>query len=314
MSIVASGYFQNDPLLVAVEDSKKIVIEGNRRLAAVKALRERDKYKDLLNNIPVPSPAVLDQIAELPAIFQTREEAWRFLGFKHVNGPAKWGSYAKAKYIADVHRNYNISLEQIGKQIGDTHRTVQRLYNGLRVVEQAEENNVFNREDAKKSSFPFSHMYVGLQREGIRNFLGLDDPSEENDNPVPPEKINALKELCLWMFGSKKEDIDPVVRSQNPHLKELDEVLQNREAIAALRSGESLQTSLELTEPRSNIFESELLSAKRSLIKARGILSEGYDNSDELLRIAGSIVNLAEDLYEEMERKRKPKRKKRLSE
>jgi hypothetical protein len=157
-------------------------------------------------------------------------------------------------------------------------------------------------------------MYVGLQREGIRNFLGLDDPSEENDNPVPPEKINALKELCLWMFGSKKEDIDPVVRSQNPHLKELDEVLQNREAIAALRSGESLQTSLELTEPRSNIFESELLSAKRSLIKARGILSEGYDNSDELLRIAGSIVNLAEDLYEEMERKRKPKRKKRLSE
>jgi hypothetical protein len=149
MSIVASGYFQNDPLLVAVEDSKKIVIEGNRRLAAVKALRERDKYKDLLNNIPVPSPAVLDQIAELPAIFQTREEAWRFLGFKHVNGPAKWGSYAKAKYIADVHRNYNISLEQIGKQIGDTHRTVQRLYNGLRVVEQAEENNVFNSSDVR---------------------------------------------------------------------------------------------------------------------------------------------------------------------
>lgn len=310
MSIVASGYFQNNPLLVAIENSKKIVIEGNRRLAAVKALKERDNYREILRNIPEPSKTVLDQLHELPAIIQTREEAWRFLGFKHVNGPAKWGSYAKAKYIADVHRTYSIPLEQIGEQIGDTHRTVQRLYHGLRVIEQAEENGVFSRDDSKKSSFPFSHMYVGLQREGIRNFLKLGDPSEEDDNPVPEDRIKALGELCLWMYGSKKDEIEPIVRSQNPHLKELDKVLQNREAVAALRSGESLQTSLELTEPRSSLFESELLLAKRSLIKARGILSEGYDNSEELLRIAGSIANLAEDLYEEMERKRKPKKKK----
>ena len=36
MSIAASGFFQNEPLIVMHEQGKKVVIEGNRRLAAVK--------------------------------------------------------------------------------------------------------------------------------------------------------------------------------------------------------------------------------------------------------------------------------------
>jgi hypothetical protein len=182
------------------------------------------------------------------------------------------------------------------------------------VIEQAEEAKVFDRDDVKKSAFYFSHMYVGLQREGIRSFLNIVDPTEETKNPVPSERIKQLGELCLWLYGSKKDNIEPVVQSQNPNLKELDNVLQNREAIAALRSGESLQTALVLTQPSSSVFENELLSAKRSLIKARGVLSEGYDNSEELLRIAGSIANLSADLYDEMDRKRKPKKIKRITE
>ena len=38
MSIAASGFLRHEPLIVAVEDGKNVVIEGNRRLAAVKVL------------------------------------------------------------------------------------------------------------------------------------------------------------------------------------------------------------------------------------------------------------------------------------
>ena len=38
MSIAASGFFRHEPLIVAREDGKNIVIEGNRRLAAVRVL------------------------------------------------------------------------------------------------------------------------------------------------------------------------------------------------------------------------------------------------------------------------------------
>ena len=39
-SIASRGYFENEPLLAIVEDGHHVVVEGNRRLAALKALRE----------------------------------------------------------------------------------------------------------------------------------------------------------------------------------------------------------------------------------------------------------------------------------
>ena len=38
LSIAASGYFNNEPLIVSRENGRHIVLEGNRRLAAVKRI------------------------------------------------------------------------------------------------------------------------------------------------------------------------------------------------------------------------------------------------------------------------------------
>lgn len=314
MSIVASGYFQNDPLIVAIENSKHVVIEGNRRLAAVRVLTDSAHFEKIISNIPPITTDAVDALKSLPIVIQGREEAWKFLGFKHVNGPAKWGSYAKAKYISEVHKLYDVPLEQIGRQIGDTNQTVQRLYRGLMVIEQAEREKIFSRDDIVKKSFAFSHIYVGLQREGIQQFLNIDESNEESDKPVPVSNLGHLKDLLLWIYGSRKDNIEPVVQSQNPHLKQLDQVLQKRAALVALKAGSTLEEALELTKPASSVFEEELIAAKRSLVKARGLLSEGYDKSDELLRIAGSIATIADDLYEEMLRKTSPEKKTRIVE
>lgn len=111
-SIIASGYWENDPLIVSQENGKNVVIEGNRRLAAVKILRHPDKYSKLISSIPKIKDELSNQLEEIPALIQTRKESWKFLGFKHVNGPAKWGSYAKAKYVADVHNKYISGLKK----------------------------------------------------------------------------------------------------------------------------------------------------------------------------------------------------------
>ncbi len=56
----------------------------------------------------------------------------------------------------------------------------------------------------------------------------------------------------------------------------------------------------------STVLEEELVKAKQSLQKARGILSTGYDRSEGLLNLAGQIANIADDLCAEMERMREP--------
>ena len=82
----------------------------------------------------------------------------------------------------------------------------------------------------------------------------------------------------------------------------------------ALRGGDGLDHAFEASRPSSTVFEESLLASKRHLQKARGMLSTGYDGSEELLRIAGTVANLADDLYEEMHRKRNPGREKRITE
>ena len=314
LSIAASGFFPHEALIVAQEAGKNIVIEGNRRLAAVRVLLEPGIVDSGYVTIPNLSPEDRDLLHELPVLIGTRQDSWRHLGFKHINGPAKWGSYAKSRYIADVHRKYRVPLDEIARQIGDTHRTVQRLYRGLMVIEQAERLKVFNRGDRYRAHFSFSHLYIGVSYDGISSFIGLDPADEESAQPVSDQKKTELGELLFWMFGSKRENRPPVIETQNPHLRQLDAVVSSREAVAALRRGTELSHAFEISRPSSTVFEEALLDAKRSLQKAHALHSTGYDGSQELLHITGSVVNLAYDLYDEMELRHKPRKRTRIAE
>lgn len=309
-SIAASGFFPHEALIVAEEDGKKVVIEGNRRLAAVKELLAGDGNNERGWEVPSLDKDARAALDALPTIASSREEAWRFLGFKHVNGPAEWSSYAKAAYIATVHKTFGVALTDIANQIGDRHNTVQRLYRGLMVLEQAERAGVYRRDCVFRNRLAFSHLYTGLDYDGIGGFLNIAPKENETDSPVPQEKIKELGELLVWLYGDRLEERPPVVETQNPDLRRLNAVLANREAVAALRAGEELGRSFEISRPVTSVFEDALLAAKRELTTARAVLSSGYDNSQELLKVAGSIANMADDMYIEMERKANPQQKK----
>jgi len=303
-SIVSNGFWDYEPLIVIKEGEKYTTIEGNRRLAAIKLIDNPS-----LINVKIPShitakisDEILASISKIPIIeVKERKDAWKFVGFKHVNGPAKWGSFAKAKYIAEIHNEYGVPIEDIAYQIGDTNKTAQKLYQGLMVLEQANSTGTFNYDDIQANRIYFSHLYTGIQREGIRDYIKLSNVEEETKNPVPKDKLDNLGELLEWMFGSKKNETQAVIRSQNPDLKYLDAVLKSKEGTYALKSGESLSYAYELSRSSDSLFEENLLSTKRTLQKVRAHLTTGYKGEENLLKVAGSIANLADDLYREME-------------
>lgn len=302
-SIVTNGYWNYEPLIVLKNEMNYIVVEGNRRLAAVmiihnEAVIEGSIPKNIKNRI---TTTLLENTLVLPAlIISERKEAWQFVGFKHVNGPAKWGSFAKAKYIAEVHNDFGIALSEIAFQIGDTHKTTQKLYQALMVLEQAERANVFNYEDINAPRLYFSHLYSGIQREGIRRFINIQKIEEEAIRPVPTDKIKELGLLLEWLFGSKKNKTLSVIISQNPDLMYLDEILKDKEAMLALRSGESLHHAYEISRSAGDVFDEHLIAAKRNLQKARAFTTAGYKGDEDLQRTAGTVANLADDLYNEM--------------
>ena len=104
----------------------------------------------------------------------SREDARSFIGFKHINGAAKWDSYAKAKFAADWYRDGAVSLTEIASQIGDKHDTVKRMVNAIYVLEQAQKAEIFRIDDRVNPRFSFSHLYTALSRAPYMEFLGLD--------------------------------------------------------------------------------------------------------------------------------------------
>jgi hypothetical protein len=310
LSIAHNGYFDHEPLFAERnKDDTYTVIEGNRRVAAVKILLHPEVRRRVgATDLPQLSASARDKLKNLPVYVTTRQSVWQYVGFKHVNGPQAWESYSKAQYIAWVHNELRIPLKEIARRIGDQHDTVARLYRALMAIEQAEEAGVFRRSDRSKKHFSFSHLYTGMDYPGIQKFVGIsrsDPDTRPSQRPVPKARLKNLGELCVWLYGSKSHSKEPVIRSQNPDLRILDQVLQSKDGTAALRRGLPLTISRNIGRGDSALFREALVSAKQSLEEARAKLVTGYKGERDLRQIAVDAREIAQTICDDMDRPRR---------
>lgn len=105
-SIATRGYFPNEPLLAVKENGRLVVVEGNRRLAALKALREpallegtyQRQVERLVRRIVDPN-----LITSVPvAIAPNRKATDRQIAGRHIGTPVlAWRAENRASFILD---------------------------------------------------------------------------------------------------------------------------------------------------------------------------------------------------------------------
>ena len=320
-SITANGYMDIEPLIVMedpnAESSKLIVLEGNRRLAALRLLREPELATKIKNSehvgISIPPAtdsvrATFDEVSVYPVA--DRESARSFIGFKHINGPAKWDAYAKARFAAEWYKGERPKggLTDIARAIGDKHDTIKRMVSAIYVLDQAKTQGLFDIEDRYTKKLNFSHLYTALSRSQYMEYLGLGTGWSRHDpepNQVPSEKLEELRKVLVWIYGSKKDGVRPVVQSQNPDIKRLGEVLAHAEGRHLLEETGKLDTAHASTEPVGRRFTALLIRARDNLRDAAGSLRT-YDGRDQsLLDIAEDVKETAETVYGRMLKKRR---------
>ena len=301
-SISTNGYLDIEPLVVTGDGDHLVVLEGNRRLAALLLLREPglakqiDESEGLKIRVPDVDESVRTTFEEISVYYvASREDARSFIGFKHINGAAKWDAYAKARFAADWYSQSGDSdLEVIARAIGDRHDTIKRMVSAIFVLDQARKHDLFSIEDRNSRRFSFSHLYTALSRSQFMDYLGLESSwirFDPKPDPVPREKLDDLKQLLTWLYGSKSGDTMPVVLTQNPDIKRLGEVLANAEALTVLKLTYNLDKAHTATEPVDRRFTASLIRAKDSINDAVGSL-RAYDGRN------GSLLDIAEDVKE----------------
>jgi hypothetical protein len=167
--IVVKPYVLSDPVLNADQGPYFVVIEGNRRLAAIRKIvrealnPEQDELVQSLQtlNVLVYTPT------EDPE--QDRINETILQGIRHISGPKEWGAYQKAHLIVQLHDTLRQSWTEIGQRLGLGARVVGRYYRAYKALRQMMDDEEFG---PKAKPRLFSLFDEALKSNAIKEWLG----------------------------------------------------------------------------------------------------------------------------------------------
>ena len=285
-SIGRSGWLDFEPLIV-LQPENDTVIEGNRRLAALRLLGDQNLRDELRFRLPDGTAQGVQLPKTVRVIYvDSRAEARDYIGFKHINGAFKWDSFAKAKYAEEwLTDDPSASVKDVSERLGDSHNTVLRLVNGYRVLRQAERLGFSTQDITAPRGFSFSHLYTALPSPAVRSFLGIEAQTSEllTQSPVPEDHHDNLMAYMTWLYGQKGRG-NNVIASQNPDLGKLTKVLSNRSATRMLQSSNKLSEAFNMVEDKGKAFETAIFNLLRVARDAAAQVGK-YDGDPELLQV-----------------------------
>ena len=139
-SISARGYFYNEPLLAIFEDGRHVVVEGNRRLAALKALKQPGLLSASLSRQVerLARQADLDAIVRVPVtIAPNRRATDKLLAGRHIGTPVlAWQAENRASFIlSKLEEGYN--NDDLHDELGFSEQDIQKARQTRAIAEMA---------------------------------------------------------------------------------------------------------------------------------------------------------------------------------
>ncbi|WP_316771353.1 ParB/RepB/Spo0J family partition protein [Pedobacter frigiditerrae] len=273
-SIAEKGFFAAEPLLVQESSLKGqyIVIEGNRRLTAVKLLLKPELAKIRKSTIEeiISEGKHVNTLSELPVIkFESSEDIQLYLGYRHITGVQPWDSLAKARYLKKLKGTLNEPDEQkvlksLAKIIGSRTDHVKLLLTGLDVYNRIENDGFYGIEGLNEKTVKFGVLYTAINNSNIADFIGLDFDKPDSLSEI---KQDNLAEVTKWMFEKNSSGFTRLGESRN--LRLLNKVVENDKALEAFRKEKSLQDAVLLTDEPLEIFRISINDALSKIQTAR---------------------------------------------
>lgn len=267
VSFLESGFWPQEAVIVVNEPlygspDKLVVVEGNRRIAALKYLRDSiggNPVSRGWRQIADGAEPGEDLFTSIPYILaDSREDVTAFIGFRHVTGIKEWDPAEKADYIARMVEERGLSYEAIRKQIGSRHETVRRNYIAYRILRQLDSLDTEVSQEGLERRF--SVLFLSLRESGVQSFLGINIRAEpeEAKHPVPSENEENFSHFSIWLFGT--DDRKPLF-SDSRYVGDFGRILSVPDAVDYLR--DSPEPSFDLALQKAGVEQEEVANQLR---------------------------------------------------
>lgn len=318
VSIAEQGFFPGEPLLVYSDaDGRMIVVEGNRRLSALKIL-QNPQLADLpsVQAVVAADGAIRPDTA--PCLqFERREDILGYLGFKHITGTKAWGSLEKAIYLNQLKTlllqtkpELKDSHEEIHKilarQIGSKSPTVGRTLAAYYIYQKGQDawGTFFKLQGVDGKQVDFSLIYTALSSPSIYGYLGLESATDVAQDDF---NYDHGRNLFDWLFRENEFGATAVPDSRQIPL--LARVLANDKATQRFKETRDLSLAYRLSDGYINAFEQTMRLVEDNAKELDRLITEIRRNADEeeafvltqrhaddLEKIGRDIRNLADDV------------------
>ena len=236
-SIESYGFLIIDRVVVKPIEKGYIVIEGNRRIAALKTVKEN--HTRGMITLDETIRRTLDEIEVLIYKGAKKDIAWRLQGLRHISGIKEWTRFLQAKFVTEkffiergmgfreITRLFNI--KNVGKLI--------RSYFGYM---QSKEDDEYG-EDIKPDKFSMFEGAV-FTKESLKQWLGWSDAERKFKN------IENFRKFLYWITA--KEDEEPKVERALDARDILSKLVmeENKEILEKFENG-----TISLSEAKSEI-------------------------------------------------------------
>jgi hypothetical protein len=240
-SFLENGFFDNEPLLAVKREAKLRVIEGNRRLAALKLLVDgpdhhgikSSKFAALHDKFQKLDESIREELNEPNVcVLEDPKRAIGYLGFRHVTGIKPWPPLEKAGYISQMVEKHNLSPADIAPLIGTKPVYVSRHYQAYRLVLQARDEEIVDTRPLEQS---FGVFMRSLQTDGVLSFIGIEpaSASKTDAKPLKAKSRTDFRDFVRWCFGTETEA--PLLRDSRL-LTQFGQILRSEKSVSYLRS------------------------------------------------------------------------------
>lgn len=259
-SIAAGGFFPIDRLIVVElppDKGKYVVIEGNRRVAAMKSLQEEIDTGEV-----TVSDDVKSSIANVPVVIvedQDRDARYRMAhtlqGIRHVSSIKDWVPYAKAQLIPVMEADGK-TLKEIREELGLTAPQVTVFRRVLAALKQMQDDNEYGEYFKPRL---WGHFEEALKKPEIRKWLGWDDDQLRMTDDEHAELFYG------WCVGLEEDgDRLPPKIPDAKDIRKLSDVLEDTDSFKRFRE-----------DPKLNVQDAWHSSSKdESSIDWRAILKD----------------------------------------
>jgi len=249
-SIGEQGYVDIEPIIVvAAGNDKYTVVEGNRRLAALKLLGDPKLAPIKRSTVQELVTTASHHPTEVPVlVYADRDAVLDYLGFRHITGVDEWDSLAKARYLEELFEFHNRTnpesatelFKRIARIIGSRADYVQKLVHGYWMYESIRDEGYYGIKGLDDDNFEFSLLTTALSYSNLSTFVNI-----IVDEGRPKFDADRLQELTEWLF--KETDQGRRV-PESRDLKTLNAVVADENALAVFRSGKPLAEARRFTQ------------------------------------------------------------------